>query len=135
MDTGSSILGTLVASVAIFTGGYLMLHTSAEKTEQIDQLVEVGQNYETWALQNPAEAGDVMDGEPYSKITQSVIGEEPEEKLSDYNVFYIRQDDEQYGLCVAKVFDNRDRSVYQEAYIYSTVTGKISLLDDCRVGE
>lgn len=130
------ILGISVLAVATF----IAVDGLSEEPEPdtYGQIISLGENYETWALQNPYEAGEVMDGESYGKITKAVLGEEPHEKLNNHKIFFLKQDDEQYGLCVSKSFENTPNPnpqssavVKQEAFIYSTVTKKVAVDNNC----
>lgn len=124
-----ALIGVTLTGAATF-GLYSLVTTSSTTMQQIRQIDAIGTEYEQWAIQNPVKVAEILDGEPYSKIVKDILNEEPAEGLEDINVFYIGQNDEQYGICISNSWDNAD-GVGDKAYIYSTVIERTVEAENC----
>lgn len=123
---GITVLGVVTLTVISVVGGY-----SEWGSPRLEQITEIGQNYEQWAITNPKESTIPAYGKSYNEILNAVLGREAEpiEGLENKTVFYLLHNDERYGLCISETFDNAGRE--KLAYIYSTVTEKTVRTDDC----
>lgn len=145
--SGSSVTAVIFGVLALGFGVFNVVSAAGEETARVEQIASIGQEYEQWAIQNPAQVTELLDGEPYSHISKEIIDEDPVSGLAEHNVFYFGQYDGQYGLCFAKIFDTTEESTYQvyersngevvrkparqKAYLYSTVTEQVYPVSDC----
>lgn len=131
--------GVVVLTVVAVVGGINFLGADyVLPGPGIKQVTSMGEKFETWAIQNPEKAAETLDGEPYADIVKDILNEEPVSVLEGTSLFYIKQDNEQYGLCVSfnwedNEFAGEGTKDEKNAFIYSTVIDRTVLAEDCAI--